>query len=142
MTSSRFDLGPTSKILNLSILRIIKRSGFENLTFHHISGFRALFMRPSNFTFQQFFSLKIDPTALFVRLKIILLQYFQFLFSVFIFQFQRDKFYLNRELVLLGKYNLSDAFQSCSPKNLCCHVKTQNKTNKIFPHMHILTGPI
>ena len=30
MTSSRFNLGPTLKNLNISLLRFIKRSGFEN----------------------------------------------------------------------------------------------------------------
>ena len=30
MTSSRFNLGPTLKNLNLSLLRLIKRSGSEN----------------------------------------------------------------------------------------------------------------
>ena len=31
MTLSRFDLGSTSKILNLSLLQFIERSGFQNL---------------------------------------------------------------------------------------------------------------
>ena len=33
MTSSRFDLGSTSKTLNLSFLGFNERSGFENLDF-------------------------------------------------------------------------------------------------------------
>ena len=31
MTSSRFDLGPTLKTLNLTLLRFIERFGFQNL---------------------------------------------------------------------------------------------------------------
>ena len=48
--------------------------------------------RPTNFTFQQLFLLKMDPTVLFTRLKIILLQ----CFSVLIFSFQ---LYPNKECV-------------------------------------------
>ena len=36
MTSSRFDLSPTLKTLNLSILQFIKQSGFQNHTSHKL----------------------------------------------------------------------------------------------------------
>ena len=49
------------------------------------------------FHFLTIFSLKMGHTALFTHLKIILLQYFQF--SVFSFQFQQNKFYLNITLI-------------------------------------------
>ena len=37
MTSSRFDLGSTSKTLNLALLRFNERSGSENLTSERVS---------------------------------------------------------------------------------------------------------
>ena len=49
---------------------------------YHISWSRALFTGPTNITFQQFFLLKMINITLFTYLKIILLQYFQFQFSV------------------------------------------------------------
>ena len=43
-----------------------------------VSGSHVLFTRPTNLTFQQLFSLKMGHTVLFIHLKIILLQCFQF----------------------------------------------------------------
>ena len=37
MTSSQFDLDPTLKTLNLSLLRFIEQSGFQNHT-HYLVG--------------------------------------------------------------------------------------------------------
>ena len=59
--------------LFIYLLRIVFSCGMLS-----VSGSRALFTGPTNIFFQQIFLLKIDLTALFTHLKIILLQYFQF----------------------------------------------------------------